>query len=241
MSLVCYEPYLLDEKILPLLDAVEAPRAVPVPLQHAFKDDPATTTTAATTEYFLNDFENVYNSVALTPPQSPPAKGPPMLATLEPISQPLQQHVYPAVVPQVPSPGKIIAQEFCPLPMLNEMECNVFPNQQSPDIALELAEVEELVRSRVEDMQWSSSQSSSSSSPRSPESSSCSNFGDCSSDDPEWVPEPVTGDAVPEPGAKPSRKRARAYSKTPVEAKKLIGAAIRLRLLYFNKQQNREL
>ncbi|VEN54682.1 unnamed protein product [Callosobruchus maculatus] len=211
------EPYLLDEKILPMLEAVEAPRAVPVPLQHAFKED------AASTEYFLNDIENVYNSVALTPPQSPPAKRPPTLATLEPIGQlPHQQHLYPVVPPQVPSPGKqIIAQEFCPLPMLNEVECNVFPSQQSADIALELAVVDELVRSRVEDMQWSSSQSSSSSSPRSPGSSSCSNFGDCSSDDPEWIPEVVTGEAVPEPGAKSSRKRTRVYSKTPVEEKKV--------------------
>jgi cyclic AMP-dependent transcription factor ATF-4 len=53
-----------------------------------------------------------------------------------------------------------------------------------PDIAHELAVVDELVRTRVEDMQWSSS------GPSSPNSSGSSNFGDCSSDDPEWMPEP---------------------------------------------------
>ncbi|KAG5889120.1 hypothetical protein JTB14_034178 [Gonioctena quinquepunctata] len=224
---VCYEPFLLDEKILPtILDEVEPPRAIPVPGQNLKSEYPNDT------NYLLQEFETMYDVVelahgitvkppqdTLTPPQSPPSQTL-LLTPLEPL---LNYSVVPSertVIYSVPekqflgdySIGNEIVELNYP-PVIN------YPPVATPqpDVAHELAVVEELVRSRVENMQWSSS--SNSSGPGSPGSSSCSNFGDCSSDDPEWVPEPI--DSINEAPVEQSRKRSRPYTKGPPEEKKV--------------------
>ncbi|KAJ8919834.1 hypothetical protein NQ315_006363 [Exocentrus adspersus] len=204
-DLIKEEPFLLDEKMLPILDEVEPPRAVPVSVQIVKSEY----NKAPDTQYFINEFETVYDVVefthgALTPPQSPPS-GQPMLTTLEPLLA-----AYPdnklAVFP-VPEKQLQLDVPF------------VYPSvvTPQPDIAHELAVVDELVRTRVEDMQWSSS------SPASPGSSSCStsNFGDCSSDDPEWIPEAIPSYPGDEPAAKTPRKRSKPHTKGAPEEKKV--------------------
>ncbi|XP_049819436.1 activating transcription factor of chaperone isoform X2 [Aethina tumida] len=226
---VCYEPFLLDEKMLPMLDEVEPPRAMLVPNNQLkmeyIKPD---------TQSLLKEFETVYvelnSSGALTPPQSPPMdqqqqQQQPMLTTLEPLLQPIkyhhlnhhqqqQQHHHVAdQQPQTPYsvPDKQLLYRNIPVD---------YPPVATPqpDIAHELAVVEELVRTRVEDMQWTSS--SGPSSPNSSSSSSgSSNFGDCSSDDPEWIPEPIESYADAVPGLKP-KKRSKPYARTNPDDKK---------------------
>lgn len=220
------EPFLLDEKMLPMLDEVEPPRAMLVPNNQLkmeyIKPD---------TQSLLKEFETVYvelnSSGALTPPQSPPMdqqqqqQQQPMLTTLEPLLQPIkyhhlnhhqqqQQHHHVAdQQPQTPYsvPDKQLLYRNIPID---------YPPVATPqpDIAHELAVVEELVRTRVEDMQWTSS-----SGPSSPNSSSSSNFGDCSSDDPEWIPEPIESYADAVPGLKP-KKRSKPYARTNPDDKK---------------------
>ncbi|CAH1180456.1 unnamed protein product [Phaedon cochleariae] len=163
-DLIKDEPFLLDDKILPtILDDVPPPRAIPVPslkAEYAPQQD---------TQYLLGEFDTIYhvtdlNPGTLTPPQSPPSHQP-MLTTLQPLLTFDKPETYPYMV----------EFNYPPAPAVTPQ----------PDIAHELAVVEELVRTRVEDMQWSTS-------PGSPESSSSSsNFDDSSSEDPEWVPEPV--------------------------------------------------
>jgi len=198
-ELIKDEPFLLDEKMLPILEDVEPPKAVLVPVQHMKSEY-----TNNSTQYLIKEFENVYDVVefahgTLTPPQSPPSQ----LTTLEPL---LQYSGVPEVKPIYPSFGLPEQVAYPPV------------NTPQPDIAHELAVVDELVRTRVEDMQGSSS-SSGCSSPRSP-GSSCSNFGDCSSDDPEWVPEPIE-DYSYGSSPKASRKRPRSYLKGVNEDKKV--------------------
>ncbi|XP_044270855.1 activating transcription factor of chaperone [Tribolium madens] len=182
-ELIKEEPsFLLDEKILPnILDDVDQTRVILPPPPTKLEY-----VTNTDTQFLLKEFENVYDVVeltheTLTPPQSPPHEYK-ILTTLEPL---LQSEKAPLLAyPTVMTP--------------------------QPDIAHELAVVDELVRTRVEDMQWSSG-------PSSPSGSS--NFGDCSSDDPEWMPEPVENyDGVVSP--KQGRKRAKPYSRTsPVDKK----------------------
>ncbi|XP_056641713.1 activating transcription factor of chaperone [Diorhabda sublineata] len=208
-ELIKEEPFLLDEKILPILDEVEPPRAVPIPVQNLKTE----LSNANDTQYLLKEFENVYevldfSHVTLTPPQSPPSQ--PTLTTLEPL---LQYQIVPETTKLVyQQPEKqFLSENF------TQINYPITLNTPQPDIARELAVVDELVRSRVEDMQWSSSGSSG---PGSPGSSSCSNFGDCSSDDPEWVPEPI--EQYNEDGPlKPSRKRTKPYSKHAPEEKRV--------------------
>ncbi|CAG9827743.1 unnamed protein product [Diabrotica balteata] len=204
-ELIKDEPFLLDEKILPILDEVEPPRAIPVPVQNLKNEF----VNSNDTQYFLKEFQNVYEVVefshgTLTPPQSPPSQ--PMLTNLEPLLQYPVEHKHVYAQPE---------KQF--LPESYEINYSLPVNTPQPDIAMELAVVDELVRTRVEDMQWSSSGSSSPGSPSS--SSSSSNFGDCSSD-PEWMPEPIEqyNDELP---SKPSRKRTRPYSKSGTEDKKV--------------------
>lgn len=209
-ELIKDEPFLLDEKMLPILEDVEPPRAVPVPVQH-LKSEYVNNNT----QYLLKEFETVYDVVefnhgTLTPPQSPPSQQP-MLTTLEPLLH------YSASVPVDTKPifdqpvKQFLPQNYA----LTEQVVYASVNTPQPDIAHELAVVDELVRTRVEDMQGSSS-SSGCSSPRSPSSS----FEDCSSDDPEWVPEPIE-EYSSVGSTKQSRKRSRPYSKHPPEEKKV--------------------
>ncbi|XP_023013043.2 bZIP transcription factor crc isoform X1 [Leptinotarsa decemlineata] len=220
-DLIKEESFLLDEKILPtILNEVEPPRAVPVPVQNLKSEYPDET------QYLLQEFQTMYDVVelahtntkppqgTLTPPQSPPGQAPPLLTTLEPL---LNYSVVEAdnkvVVFSVPE--KQFLENYTIGTDIVELNYPPVATPQ-PDIAHELAVVEELVRSRVETMQWSSS-------PGSPggSSSSCSNFGDCSSssDDPEWVPDAV--DSVADEAPKPSRKRARVHSKGAPEEKRV--------------------
>lgn len=202
--LISEPSFLLDEKILPILEDVEPSRAIlptpPTKLEYISNSD---------TQFLLKEFENVYDVVelsheTLTPPQSPPHEYK-ILTTLEPL---LQSSYLPEK--QFPVPEKPLLA-YRPSPPLPEYPTAMTPQ---PDIAHELAVVDELVRTRVEDMQWSSG-------PASPNSNSSgsSNFGDCSSDDPEWMPEPVENyDAGASP--KQGRKRAKPYSRTsPVDKK----------------------
>lgn len=87
--------------------------------------------------------------------------------------------------------------------------------------------VDELVRSRAEDMVdiWNSSASSSNSvitSPSSPSSSSSSGFSEYSSD-PEWIPEPVqSGETFPlvEKSSRGRKRAGKPYSRVGPEDKK---------------------
>jgi len=223
------DEYLLDEKILPILDEVEQPRAIEVPMsqikmEYARSQD--------TSQYF-NEFD-VYVELGhetLTPPQSPPNQSP-VLTPLEPLLTP---SIYPLIptnvrpestlypVQQVPEKQQLLTSipEYRPLSASTPISISLeYPpvNTPQPDIARELAVVDELVRTRVEDMQWSSG-------PSSPNSnSSCSgssNFGDCSSDDPEWVPEPIENfDENAGGPIKSPRKRSKPYSRSSQVDKK---------------------
>lgn len=220
------EPFLLDGHIL---DEVEPPRAVPVSI-HDLKQEFKPTDT----QYYLNEFNTVYEEVglthnALTPPQSPPNQQP-LLANLEPILVQMpftpQQTKFNFNVPE----KQILPQETCvPITMeivqFNTFSETVIPTYQAsidqtfnPELAVD--ELEELVRTTAEDMQWSSSSThSSGSSPGSPGGSSSSNFGDCSSDDPEWIPETI--DDNQSEGIGKSPKKRRAYTKGAPEDKKV--------------------
>ncbi|CAG9860504.1 unnamed protein product [Phyllotreta striolata] len=208
-ELIKDEPFLLDEKILPMFEDVDSARAVPVSVTE-LKSEYANNNT----QYLLKEFETVYDAVefthdTLTPPQSPPSQQP-LLTTLEPLLQ------YPAIVPTI-KPVYTPQQNYAITEQIQYGSVN-------PDIAHALAEVDELVRTRVEDMQGSSSSSSSIGSssdcggPLSPGSTS----EDCSSDDPEWVPETI--EEFGAPAIKQSRKRSRPSTKstkTNVEDKKV--------------------
>lgn len=156
----------------------------------------------------------------LTPPQSPPYEQP-ILTKLETIPA---QSIYQiedkqqTAVYHVPE-GQIVSNmlPYSPTPLNISLEYPVV-NTPQPDVARELAVVDELVRSRVDDMvQWSGPSSPSSSSG----GSSSSNFGDYSSDDPEWIPETVEPQSdLNIPAVKTPRKRSKPYLRTPTEDKK---------------------
>lgn len=176
------------------------------------------------TQSLLKEFENVFDAVelthcALTPPQSPPYEQPHVLTTLEPItSRPIYAIPTKPVAINYAVPEKIVVQSVAAAftrPTAPIQLEYITPATPQPDVAHELAVVDELVRTRVEDMVlWSDPSSPSCSS----SSSGSSNFGDCSSDDPEWIPEPV--DSLPQQTpSKPSRKRSKPYSRN-VEEKK---------------------
>lgn len=223
------EPFLLDGHII---NAVAPPRAIPVTIQDLKQEFKS-----SDTQYYLNEFNNVYEEVGLThntltPPQSPPNQQP-LLANLEPL---LVQLESPFVQQEsklhfnVPE-KQLLSQETCnsmPVDMemmqFNNFTESIVPSYQQPEIehsfnsGLEVDELEELVRTTAEDIQWSSS-SNHSSSPGSPGGSSSSNFGDCSSDDPEWIPETIDDDRNDGSGKIPRKRRA--YTKGAPEDKKV--------------------
>ncbi|CAH0545958.1 unnamed protein product [Brassicogethes aeneus] len=163
-----------------MLEEVEAPRAVPVPLvpgHHVKMEHPSDQ--KQSTQSLLREFETVYDGIgALTPPQSPPTE----LTTLEPLLK--QVYSVPAFRPELPATPQ-------------------------PDVEHELAIVDELVRTRAEDMQWQY--------PSSPGSSDCSSSA---SEDPEWVPEPVESYVEGGSIAKSGRKRSKPYSRGHPDDKK---------------------
>lgn len=218
--------------MLPILDEVEPTHCIPA---MPVKMEQIKSATVPDTRSLLKEFETVLDAVEmthgnfaspdtpsyeqLTPPQSPPYEQP-ILTTLETI--PAQQSIYQLEDKQqqpvyhVPE-RQIVTNTILPYPHNITLEYPVV-NTPQPDVARELAVVDELVRSRIDDMvQWSG--------PSSPSSNSCSsssNFGDCSSsEDPEWIPDTVEPQPDLDINAKPSsRKRAKPYSRTPTEDKK---------------------
>lgn len=173
------------------------------------------------TQSLLKEFETVFdnvNSGTLTPPQSPPyVQQQPLLATLEPMSaQPAPTYLLP---PKDQHPVYHIAEKHVPdilfspssQPESLQPDYDVPPTPQS-NLAHELAVVDEIVRSRAQDMvQWSNPPS-----PSCSNSNSGSNFEDSSSEDQEWVPEPVDELAFPTK----NRKRSKPYSRVSPEDKK---------------------
>ena len=189
-----FQNWLDDDKIIPILDTIDAAQCSPTPV----KLEEPKHSFVPDTNSFLMEFERIRCIVemektldTLTPPQSPPYKQP-LLTPLQPVSMPVQEYV-----PCQP--------EFQPI------------GTPAPDVlAHELAVVDELVRLRAEKMvQWEG--------PASPcsNSSGSSNFGDCSSDDPEWMPEASSDQEKSVGPVKNQRKRAsKPYSRPTVEDKK---------------------
>lgn len=215
--------------MLPILEDVEPAHCIPA---MPVKMEEMKTATIPDTRILLREFETVLDAVEmthgnfaspetppyeqLTPPQSPPYEQP-ILTTLETIpTQPIyhiddkqQQAIYH--VPERQLVSNMLPYPHTPLNI--SLEYPVM-NTPQPDVARELAVVDELVRSRIDDMvQWSGPSSPSS-------SSSSSNFGDCSSDDPEWIPETVEPQPDLDISEKTPRKRAKPYSRAPTEDKK---------------------
>ncbi|GJQ70875.1 crc [Trypoxylus dichotomus] len=201
----------LDEKLLPI-SMFDMDATVVTPS----KTDPIKSDTSDT-QSLLKEFETVLDYVnpgTLTPPQSPPYVQQPLLTTLEPVATQnpptyvlsAKEHpIYHIAEKQVPD----ILYSTSPQPESLQTSYGVPQTPQSID--RELAAVEELVRSRAQDMvQWSN-----------PPSPTCSNsnsgsFDDSSSEDPEWVPEPVEELAFPTK----KTKRYKPYSRVSPEDKK---------------------
>ncbi|XP_044764432.1 activating transcription factor of chaperone [Coccinella septempunctata] len=212
-ELIKEEPFFLDVKMLPVLDELDQSR-YPVKVEN-FK--------APSKSMILSEFDSVPMcdmiecapaTTILTPPQSPPSETTmlttlkPLVATQAPIFQVFQhEQASSGIVPDKQPLDNVLVYQQVDYPEV------VTPQ---PDIAHELAVVDELVRSRVENMQWSSG-------PSSPCSNSCSNSSyedSCSSSDPEWVPEPIDNLNQPPSDVKThTRKRSKPYSRT-VEDKK---------------------
>lgn len=154
-------------------------------------------------------------STMLTPPQSPPSETT-MLTTLKPLVA-TQAPLFQIFQDQQASSGIVPEKQHLDNDLVYQQVDYPAVVTPQPDIAHELAVVDELVRSRVENMQWNSS------GPSSPCSNSCSNSSyedSCSSSDPEWVPEPIDSLNQPQDDIKTfTRKRSKPYSRT-VEDKK---------------------
>ncbi|KAK9882686.1 hypothetical protein WA026_022737 [Henosepilachna vigintioctopunctata] len=196
-------------KMLPVLEEVDQSR-FPVKVEQ-FKSP-------KTSQVLSDEFDSVPictmmeltpTSATLTPPQSPPAGETPMLTTLKPLvaTAPMFQLFQNGQTSTDIVPEKLIDNVL----IYRDVDYPELVTPQ-PDIAHELAVVDELVRSRVENMQWSSS------GPSSPCSNSSSNssFDDsCSSSDPEWVPEAVENlNESPDKIKSPTRKRSKPYSRS---------------------------
>ena len=217
------------------------------------------------TQTLLREFENVFGELemahgTLTPPQSPPVptytnvihENPKeeliTLHQMVPV-QPIIQSAIPVmkVAPLTPNVPVVYANERkeALLPLVEQM----VPETPCPDLVRELQAVDELVRTRAEDLveinsnsctpPWESYSSSSSAgvspgtesegemyhiAPPSPcTSSSASSYGSSEEmcDDPEWIPESVP---VPTQGClKVGRKRSgsKPYSRPGVEEKRI--------------------
>lgn len=188
---------------------------------------------AQDTNLLLQEFEHVFDHVEmthgqLTPPQSPP---------LQQHHHHLQQQPEQVLTPLTPiqaSTFHLLQNSAAALYFQQPPQAigviELPPGTPQPDVAHELAVVEELVRSRAENMvdSWNNSPTSSSKSlsviqsPSSPSSSSSSGFSEYSSD-PEWIPEPVHSTESDQLVERPARGRKRAgkpYSRIGPEDKK---------------------
>lgn len=220
---------------MPLLDDVVDPPCgdvVQISAQDAIKME---YNEAQETQFFLKEFETVYGAVelshhgALTPPQSPPIH--PILTTLEPLLTTTTTTLSSSLPPIYTNlseksyssslvPEKLRLHSPTPLPH-NVVVTSSMVYSPQPDLAHELAVVDELVRSRVEDMQWATNGPLSPNSTSS--SSSSSHFDDSSSEDPEWVPETVESfdenlsGTIKSPSlvkSKTTKKRSKPYSRS---------------------------
>lgn len=141
------------------------------------------------TTVLIQEFETVFDSVELTHNTLTPPQSPPSVDTSKPFIT-----LQPAFPPVYYQPGT-------PL----------------PDVAHELAVVDELVRTRAENLvdAWDD-QAQSVTSPSSPSSNSSCGNSECLSD-PEWIPEPVTSDYVAR--TPKERKRSKPYRIGPDDKK----------------------
>lgn len=206
------------------------------------------------TETLLQEFESAFREVelsngTLTPPQSPtivnsvthyPAtdavvSNDAFLIT-EPPLLPIHATPVPVNVTAVGSFIEVISEKKDTF--FTNLE-QMVPSTPAPDIAKELADVDELVRSRAEDMEVSSNAWQDANDrltsvskdgyephvlPLSPSTSSNSSFESCeeSADDPEWVPAEQPSSSGPQKTS--GRKRgssSKPYSRPGVEEKKL--------------------
>ena len=198
MTAACYEPFQswLDENMIPILDEVDpipcapvVPAAQPVKLENvksAYCLNQPSPQPLPDTRSLMMEFETVF--AGMTPGQLTPPQSPPRYAQFAALEPVYQQTQQPQTM--------------------------VYMAPQ--EVAHELAVVEELVRTRAENMvQWEG--------PVSPSSSSNSNFGDCSSssDDPEWIPEVFSDQESSVGPAKNSRRRSsKPYSRVSPEDRK---------------------
>nr|CAD7605294.1 unnamed protein product [Timema genevievae] len=197
------------------------------------------------TSLLLQEFQTVFeevelNNSTLTPPQSP--------TYLQAYGSTLSYHLTAPVQTSAPvqiSPLKTVMTDFVPIHKKEEQFLSpyeqIVPVTPCPDVELELAVVEELVRSRAGEMvsaepqslwdttdsepttssspsSFADSESDNSFAPPSPSTSSNSSFGS-TEEDPEWAPPSpgpvkVTGGGRKRGGAKP-------YSRGAPEEKKL--------------------
>lgn len=197
----------MEDKALPELEEVELAR------NSSIISPKNEQTLVPDTQSLLKEFENVFDAVemnhgTLTPPQSPPYK--PLFTTLEPVGTQILD-AYPEKQALYPDSEKQFLNEVLGLSRtLLDFQSVATPQA---DVAHELAVVDELIRTRAEDLiQYPSSPGS---------NSENSSFGD-SSDDPEWLPEPVEQSlsTLASPVPKLVRKRSKPYTRTPPEEKK---------------------
>lgn len=174
--------------------------------------------TNSNTQNLLNEFEIMLNAVefnngTLTPPQTPPYEQP-VFTTLEPIQS---QPIYAIPAKQYAYTKREMAPQNFMAAYTNEDQLNKVYNveNQQSDLAHELAVVEELIKTRAENMV----QVSSPPSPSNNSSSSCSSFGDYMSDDPEWIPDTLGKSPTLESSTKYNNKHGKPYNR-PTEDKK---------------------
>lgn len=161
------------------------------------------------TTTLLQEFETVFDAVemthnTLTPPQSPPC--PEKFVNLTPMTNVNFSQQIPQVYYQQEREVTLELQQ---------------PGTPQPDVAHELAVVDELVRTRAENLvdAWEDNRQDEVTSPSSPSSSSSSGFSEYSSD-PEWIPEPVQSSDYILRSAKPRKRASKPYSRVGPEDKK---------------------
>lgn len=178
---------------------------------------PVTTKNNENTQNFINEFEFMFNSVefnngTLTPPQTPPYEQP-VFTTLEPITT---GHIY-TKQESLPFGQNYSKQEILSdskkIPTINSFNVQNFEIPQD-DLAHELAVVEELIKSRAENMVHTNPPS-----PCGSSNSSCSSFGDYSSDDPEWNPDVSNRLFCHESSLKSNLRQKKPYNRNPEDRK----------------------
>ena len=191
--------------MLPLYVDMEPPNII--------KPDPLKTELAPSqyqTQTLLKEFETILGSVnnnmnVLTPPQSPSFQQSQLL-NLQPVI---------ATTPEAISFDSYY-QQVKDMPVVIELDNSMLTT--SP-VSGDCKEVDDFVRSMAESIMPLSPDSGNSSGDS---GSGSSNFGDCSSDDPEWIPETVDTVSTPliRDSTGKSRKRSKPYTRVSPEDKK---------------------